>query len=266
MRVRVVSMVKKEQWPSKPGKVPPPPATPEPPRQTQSEVVTDRSNEVESKVEVSATSMSPYTPAIPSGRVPPSLPPRVPRRKKVRQARGLLPSFGSGGSETFWTYFTHSVRYQRVLVKRVMKGKELLENLEGVQKNANNVVTYARVYVSGVELKPNRAYLLMGKVIKNRLWLTSCNLHQEWESITLFQRAALKKYYQMNCDCRVQVCFHTDCQKEKVPGGCMWRPRTLPPSTDCGVKHRYCKKKDRKCVWVKEILNFDRCVMNLWPF
>ena len=124
---------------------------------------------------------------------------------------------------------------------------------------------YARVYVSCVELKPGRSYLLMGKVIENRLWLSSCNLHREWDSLTIDQRRALKKYYRMNCDCRVQFCYYTDCQNIVIKGGCMWRPRTLPPSTDCGVKHRYCQKKKGHCVW-RDGFNYDRCVRDLWPF
>lgn len=197
---------------------------------------------------------------------PPSLPPRLPKRK-VRHARGLVSSsFGLGGGRKFQRYSSHSVRYQEVIIKRVMKGRKILENLEGVVKSKDNRVMYARVYVSCVDLKPGRPYLLMGKVIKNRLWLSSCNVHTDWESVTIDQRRALKKYYNMNCDCRVEFCYYPDCQKETIKDGCRWRPRTFPPSTDCGVKHRYCKqKKNGQCVWI-DGNNYNRCVRDLWPF
>ena len=282
IRVRVVSKAKQEQWPPKPGKVPPPPPSPETPtrKPTDSEPtepVTDKSNEVEPSAEEVSTTLSPKpsgpveTP-LRAGRNPPSLPPlpsvrgaRYLSLRKVRRARGLSASVGLSHGGLFRRYSTFKVRYQEVVIKRVMKGEKLMESLDGIVRNQRKRIVRARIYVSSIELKPGRAYLLMGKVIKNRLWLSGCNLHTEWDHLTIAQRGALKKYYQQNCGCRVQFCYYTDCQKIQIPGGCMWRPRTLPPSTDCGVKHRYCKKKNGECVWVNG-KNYDRCVRDLWPF
>ncbi|EDO49273.1 predicted protein [Nematostella vectensis] len=147
--------------------------------------------------------------------------------------------------------------FQEVTIKRLLRGKSKVNKTKGFEKFTKNLLTRynARVYTAPkVKLEPNKAYLVAGKVIDGRLWISYCNLHTEWDHLSKSQLGGLKKYYQQGCNkCKVQLCFSaSQCERMTAPDRCMWQMEIGNPTEDCYVKASACKKVGDRCMWKNE--------------
>ncbi|XP_031554272.1 metalloproteinase inhibitor 3-like [Actinia tenebrosa] len=156
-------------------------------------------------------------------------------------------------------------RYQEIKIKRILKGVGLVENTQKThaQLRTNKTTRYSsRMYVSPwLQLKPGKAYILAGKVISNRLYLSRCNWYSAWDKLSAGQIRDLKKTFVQGCKCRVQFCYKPGCEKTKAKGVCMWRPQGFYPVDDCRYHHSLCRVHNGNCQWVDNE-GFQKCMKN----
>lgn len=167
-------------------------------------------------------------------------------------------------------------QYQNINIKRILKGAGKVEKTVGTtpedKNNARYTRYFSRAYLRnpGFQFKKGKSYLLMGKIIKNKLWVSFCDWHDEWESLNLDQLRNLKKNFILGCtECRVKFCYYPGCEnKNKELDVCMWRPDSYYNfSGDCRVKHSACRKVNGRCQWTndKKVVNCKKDKENNLP-
>ena len=96
-------------------------------------------------------------------------------------------------------------------------------------------------------------YLLTGFVFNKRATVTMCNWYARWKDLTFVQHWGLKRYYNLNCKCRVSYCsLGEEC--ERISPDCSWEVATYEigtNKTDCKSRMGICMymSKYKSCVW-----------------
>ncbi|KAK3697036.1 hypothetical protein QZH41_012507 [Actinostola sp. cb2023] len=159
--------------------------------------------------------------------------------------------------------------YQDIKIKRILKGVVDVKETVGttpVDNTTNSKYTryYSRAYIRnpGFKLKPGKAYLLAGKIIHNKLWVSFCDWHTEWNVLGLDQLRGLKKDFIHGCKCRVLFCYYPGCEDNNHQRDvCMWKPDSFYPGDDCRAKHSTCRAHKGRCQW-KHSERFVKCKKN----
>ncbi|KXJ17126.1 hypothetical protein AC249_AIPGENE8114 [Exaiptasia diaphana] len=184
-----------------------------------------------------------------------------------RVRRSLAAPSGLGGGLPGRGYYPVP-QYQDVTIKRILKGVGQVENTVGMTVQGKNTTKHTRyvgrVYIRnpGFRLMPGKWYLLSGIIIQNKLWVSFCDIHQEWQALNLDQLHNLRKDFIHGCKkCRIQYCHPRDpgCEKRNNRMDvCSWRPDSYLPAADCSVKHSSCRAIKGKCQW-KHSPRFAKC-------
>jgi hypothetical protein len=237
VRVKVVSAVKYE--------VPDLPAQPTPVVKQKTRI-TDNNNSNKKKHNIGVAPMRSVDPA----------------PAPLRLARSLISDAGRYHQRRLMGW-----RYQEIKIKKILKGFGLVENTEKTQaqiRNNNRTIRYkSRMYVSPfLHLKPGRAYILAGKIIANRLFLSKCNWYAAWGNLSLSQIRGLKKIRAQGCKCHIQLfCHYPECENTKAKDVCMWKPQGFYPIDDCRYHHSLCRKRKGNCQWI-DGEGYHKCIKN----
>lgn len=182
----------------------------------------------------------------------------APAPAPFRFARSILSGRRSAGRYPFMGW-----RYQEIKIKKIFKGDGRVENTQKTkaQLRTNKTTRYnSRMYVSpSLHLKPGKTYILAGKIISNRLYVSRCNMYVAWDKQLLGRIRGFKK---TGCKCRVQFCYYQrDCKNNKAKDVCMWKIQGFYPVDDCRYHHSSCRVHEGNCQW-NDNDGYQKCLKN----
>lgn len=100
----------------------------------------------------------------------------------------------------------------------------------------------------GLHLNRTR-YLVTGRVIGEKPWVSSCNFVQKWSTLSKKQKKGFRRLYQQGCHCKVRQLFSP---RHSTKGRyCSWE--TVWTDSDCQGRHSLCVPSPNhsdKCIWV----------------
>lgn len=150
----------------------------------------------------------------------------------------------------------HKIRVYDLEILKIYKGVDFLianqtnVTVNGAQVNSSSEVGLpAKAYASGVKLKHNTEYLLIGIIKDEKIRLNLGSMLEQWSQVTSAYRAGISGIYAQNCECQITPCFGKPCKPLK---GCDVPPRQLREFYQgCEWRHSYCVENEAgsACSW-----------------
>lgn len=141
-----------------------------------------------------------------------------------------------------------------VSIGRTFKAKDAYINI-----NNKTLFTSASSASCGVHLEDDTAYLIMGRVVAGKAWVSLCDTVMKWDDVPKRMRKLLVGTYARNCDCKVRVCFNKACAERLENSTCAWS--FIEDKSKCYTTHGACvirKHSDNAldcCKWDKSSLS-----------
>ncbi|KAJ4439664.1 hypothetical protein ANN_07792, partial [Periplaneta americana] len=122
---------------------------------------------------------------------------------------------------------------------------------------SGRILTAGSSSLCGVNLTPEKTYLITGKVVAGKARVSLCNYITPWNQLTVRQKKGFRLLYRQNCQCEIMSCpWWKQCPKEEKPtNGCQWEGNV----TDCQAKHGICMRSPHGgCIWSTD-RKFNEC-------
>ena len=147
-----------------------------------------------------------------------------------------------------------------VQIQTIWKGEPLI--IKAAQNDRDTKVINIRIdsviHTSfdkcGLNLSTGKKYILSGNILGNKLYVTNCHWHLEWNIESKRIRRRLRRA-EFHCRCLIEPCFtKTSCNNQRNRYTCHWPIKFKP--RDC--RFRTCQYEAGGCRWSKYI-EMDVC-------
>ncbi|KAH0953043.1 hypothetical protein HN011_001320 [Eciton burchellii] len=112
----------------------------------------------------------------------------------------------------------------------------------------------------GVTLEVGETYVLSGRIISEKAFISLCGLSIRWADTTSRQRTGLRKLYEKGCVCDI---LYTHWRRKgavlESSGGkrCLWE--STPGPQDCQEKYGVCMAASSGCSWAPSV-PYKNCI------
>ncbi|KAI1287394.1 Metalloproteinase inhibitor 3 [Halotydeus destructor] len=147
-------------------------------------------------------------------------------------------------------------KIQRNMASYFVKVKRVFKMTPEAQKalNIGTVYTGLDEASCGRKFELNTRYLITGRVIGEKVWVSLCNFVQEWSSLTAKQRKGFRRLYSQGCQCKVREQMShrslsytlkhrflslVDGRLQSLPGYCHWETK-WDQDLDCQGLYSIC--------------------------
>ena len=108
-----------------------------------------------------------------------------------------------------------------------------------------------------LNLNPGEAYIVNGKIMDGKLYITLCDFVRPWSKLTPLQREGFQQFYQRGCACPISDTKRRHRGALRPADWCLWE--SSPGLSLCQERHGICTPFSDGCSWTRSS-DYDECL------